>query len=84
MLLTARSFYSVRGVKPGTSLKAAARRLHIKAHPIRVGANGWVLFRFGKVEGVLKVRRGRVEEVGIEDRLFTRSRHSETLLLRSF
>jgi hypothetical protein len=84
MLLTARRYYAIRGVRAGSRLRAAARHLRIRPRPLRVGANQWVMFRFGSAEGVLKVRRGVVQEVGIADRRFASTRRAQARLLRSF
>lgn len=83
LLLTANPFYSLRGIRPGTSLKAAARRIHITG-PFRVGLNDWYLLPNGPSRGILKVRHGLIEEIGIANRKLTSNRHLANRFLRSF
>jgi hypothetical protein len=49
-----------------------------------VGANTWYLTTAGSVRGVLKVRRGVVQEVGIADARQVRTRRATGRFLRSF
>jgi hypothetical protein len=80
---TASPFYSLRGVRAGETLAAAASHLRLTG-PFHVGANDWYLTVNGSSRGVLKVRAGIVEEVGIADRALTRNRRSDRAFLRSF
>jgi hypothetical protein len=80
---TASPFYSLRGVRPGASLAAAWRVLRLSG-PIRVGLNDWYLAPDGPVRAVLKVRRGRVEEIGIAEKTLTRNRRIALRFLKSF
>jgi hypothetical protein len=67
-LLTANRFYALRGVRPGARLTQALRRLHDpRAKGYVVGLNDWYLIRGRPADGVLKVRYGRVLEVGLAD-----------------
>jgi hypothetical protein len=79
-ILTADPRYSLRGVRPGSTLRAAHRRARLGA-PYRVGANVWYLEAGG---GVLKVRRDLVEEVGLAEPTLVASRRQATRLLTSF
>jgi hypothetical protein len=81
--LTADRRYVLRGVRPGTRLRTVAKRLKV-GRAYHVGLNFWYLPPDGRVSGVLKVRHGRIEEVGIADRRFTRSREVARRFLRSF
>ncbi len=72
LLLTADKRYALRGVKPGTRLARVARRLHVSRR-IRIGRNDWFIVPNGPSRGVLKVRHGVIEEVGIANRRLTGS-----------
>jgi glucosylceramidase len=83
LILTANRHYALRGVRPGTPLASAKRRLRLE-RPIRAGLNTWYLAPATGVTGVLKVRRGRVAEVGIADPRLTRPRRLAIHFLTSF
>jgi hypothetical protein len=80
---TASPFFSLRGVRPGATLRAARRVLHLSL-PIRVGLNSWYLAPDGSVRAVLKVRRGIVEEIGIAEKSLTANRRIALRFLKSF
>jgi len=80
---TASPFYSLRGVRAGASL-AAARRVLRLSNPFRVGLNDWYLAPNGAVRAVLKVRHGRVEEIGIAEKSLTANRRIALQFLKSF
>ena len=64
--LTANPGYALRGVRPGARLAKVAR--HLRAgRPFHIGLNDWYLVPDGSSTGVLKVRHGVIEEVGIAD-----------------
>ena len=83
LVLTSSRHYALRGVRPQTRLAAVARRLHV-GHRDVVGLNTWYLLPGGSGRGVLKVRHGRIEEIGIADPVLTRSRAGGRRFLRSF
>lgn len=64
LVLTASPYYSLGGVRPGTSLAAAQRVLRLRG-PFHIGLNYWYVAPFRGGRGVLKVRHGVVEEIGI-------------------
>jgi hypothetical protein len=70
-LSTADRRYSVRGVKPGARANRATLRRVRAGRPLRLGPNTWYLFADGSARGLLKVRRGRVEEIGLTYRQLT-------------
>ena len=60
-----------------------ARRLRV-GRPFHIGLNYWYLAPDGPSTGVLKVRHGTVEEIGIAVKRFTRTRRLAGRFLRSF
>ena len=80
LLLTADKRYALRGVRPGARLRRVARRLHV-GRRIRIGLNDWYLCPDGRSRGVLKVRHGVIEEVGIAEHRFTRNRKADRRFL---
>ena len=73
LILTSSMDYALRGVRAGARLARVAPRLRV-SRPYRVGLNTWYALPDGAVRGVLKVRRGVIEEIGVSQRLFTSSR----------
>ncbi len=70
LMLTSNTFYSLRGVLPGMKLATARRRVKL-SRGIRIGANTWYLFAANASRGVLKVRHGVVQEVGLAPKALT-------------
>jgi hypothetical protein len=70
LALTADPRYSLHGVRPGTRLASVARRLGT-GRRFTVGLNDWYLTPNGPSHGVLKVRNGIIEEIGIADERLT-------------
>ncbi len=83
LILTSSRRYELRGVRAGTRLARAARRLHV-SRPYRVGLNTWYLVPRASTLGVLKVRHGVIQEIGITDSVFGSSRHEASVFFRSF
>ena len=84
LILTANKHYALRGVRIGDPClqggAAAAPR-----SPFQVGLNTWYLAPNGSSRGVLKVRRGKIQEVGIaNNKTLTRTRAAARRFLRSF
>ena len=80
---TSNAYYAVHGVRVGMKIKAARKLLKLEK-PFRVGLNYCYLAPNGRSMAVLKVRRGIVEEIGIADRQFTRTRAADRLFLKGF
>lgn len=80
---TANGFYSLRGVRPGMRLALAAARLRV-GRGIHVGLNWWYFARGGAANGLLKVRRGIVEEIGIATQQLTASLAQQRRFVHSF
>ena len=83
LLLTANPYYALRGARPGVRLSAVARHLGV-GRGFQVGLNWWYLTPNGNSRGVLKVRHGTIEEIGIADKQLTRSRQATQRFLNSF
>jgi hypothetical protein len=83
LVLTANHHYALHGVRVGAGLAAVARRLKI-GPAFRIGLNTWYLAPNGPSHGVLKVRHGVIEEIGIADRQLTGNRKSDRRFLASF
>jgi hypothetical protein len=81
--LTANRYYKLDGVRPGTSLAAVRRRLKI-GRPFHIGLNDWYIVPGRVANGVLKVRHGVAQEVGIADKRVTRDRKAQLSFLTSF
>jgi hypothetical protein len=70
-------------VRPGTPLRTATKRLRLSP-PYQVGLNTWYLVP-GKIsDGLLKVRHGLVEEIGITNKRLTTGRRTTRRFLTSF
>ncbi len=52
--------------------------------PFTIGANTWYLLAVGRGRGVLKVRHGGVQEIGIANAGLTPTRKRDRVFLRSF
>jgi alpha-glucosidase (family GH31 glycosyl hydrolase) len=83
LILTANHRYALHGVHVGARLARVRRRLHAGA-PFFVGRNVWYLTPGRSSHGVLKVRRGVIEEVGIAAAGLTATRGLDRMFLRSF
>ena len=80
---TANGYYTLRGVRPGAKVAVAGRRLKL-TRPFHIGINYWYLAPHGASTGVLKVRHGIVEEIGIADEQLTESHKAQAAFLHSF
>lgn len=83
LLLTSNRYYALRGVRPGMRLATVARRLRV-GRGFHVGLNWWYLAPDGPAHGVLKVRHGEIEEIGIADKRLTDGRRAARRFLSSF
>jgi hypothetical protein len=81
--LTANRHYALRGVRPGTRLSKVRRKLH-PGHRYTVGRNAWYITPNGPNHGVLKVRHGVIQEIGIADKRLTGSIRLSRRFLRTF
>jgi len=83
LALTANRYYALDGVRPGRRLATVAARLGA-GRPLSIGLNDWYVVRGRASDGVLKVRRGVVQEVGIASKQLCHGRAAQRRLLRSF
>jgi hypothetical protein len=83
LALTANPYYALNGVRPGIRLVAARRRVHVGKR-FHIGRNYWYVVPGRVSNGLLKVRGGIVQEVGIIDRQLSRDRAAQSRLLTSF
>ena len=82
LALTANPYYSVRGIRPGTSLRTAAKVLHPSA-VFHVGLNDWYIAHDGSSTTVLKVRDATIQEIGVAGIPLT-TRRAERGFITSF
>ncbi len=80
---TSNAYYSIGGVRPGATLKAAAAALP-HGNEFVVGRNDWYIARHGSVTAVLKARGGVVEEIGIGDDALTGTHAAQRRFITSF
>lgn len=83
LISTSNGHYALKGVRPGVKLAPVARRLGV-GRGYRIGLNTWYLCAAGLSRGVLKVRDGVIEEIGIASRFLTSTRAEARRLLTSF
>ncbi|HEX3831315.1 MAG TPA: prolyl oligopeptidase family serine peptidase, partial [Solirubrobacteraceae bacterium] len=84
LMLTASHHYALRRVRPGARLTPKLKRRLHPGRPFHVGQNRWYLVAEPGSRGVLKVRSGVVQEIGIADARLTRDRQAARRFLRSF
>jgi beta-glucosidase len=83
LALTSNPHYALRGVRPGSSVTRARRSLKL-GRAFHIGLNTWYLTPTGASRGVLKVRRGHVDEIGIAQTRLTGNRKVALHFLDSF
>jgi hypothetical protein len=83
LILTANRHYALHGVRVRTRLSKVSSKLHV-GRRFQVGRNTWYLAPNGSSRGILKVRRGRIQEIGIANGTLTRKRAAARRFLRSF
>ena len=83
LALTSDHYYALHGVRPGTRLGRARHSLRVRFH-FTIGRNTWYFVRDRAAAGLLKVRRGVIEEVGIADRRLCTRRGAARRFIASF
>ncbi len=80
---TSSAHYAIDGVRVGATVQAAAE--HLRLEPVFVvGLDDWYLAPVHGARGILKVRHGIVEELGIADAALTLTRSAQRTFLTSF
>lgn len=79
---TSSAYYALRGIRVGATI-AAAKRLKLTG-PYKVGRNTWYFTADGAANGIFKVRRGLIEEIGIAERSLTKTTAARKRFLHSF
>jgi len=70
LALTMNPYYALGAARPGTKLSAVAKRLRARK-VLRVGGNDWYIARHAGSTGVLRVRGGIIQEIGIANTALT-------------
>jgi hypothetical protein len=83
LALTANPFYALNGITPGQSLALAKKKLKL-GKVFHVGANDWYIAARPRAVGVLKVRHGVIQEVGLANSNLTATRAEQSKFLRTF
>ena len=83
LILTSSRLYSLRGVTTRTRVTQVRRRLHLGRRFV-VGLNDWYFVPDGSRLGVLKVRHGVIEEIGLAVRRFGASRREGRAFFTGF
>ena len=83
LALTANPFYALNGARPGMSITSLTKRLHA-GKPFHVGSNNWYFVPAGSETGVLKIRRGVIQEVGLASLALTKTRALQRVFIKSF
>jgi hypothetical protein len=73
LAVTSNPFYALGGVRDGARLAKVARRLRV-GKGIRMGGNTWYLTRTGSSRGLLDVRHGVIDAIGIAANSLTGNR----------
>jgi hypothetical protein len=83
LALTSNPFYALSGARPGLALAGVAKRLHV-GKVIHLAANDWYIVPGSASHGVLKVRSGIIQEVGIASVALSGTRAAQRRLLGAF
>jgi hypothetical protein len=83
LALTANPFFALQGARPGMRLAAVAARLKL-AKPLRIGVNDWYITPGYPSNGVLKVRHGSIQEIGVASKRLTTGRGGQVRFMLSF
>jgi sugar lactone lactonase YvrE len=83
LALTANPYYTLDGIRPGSTLASAAHHLHLSG-VVHAGLNDWYIIPGTASNDVLKVRHGIINEIGIATKSLTSSRAQQLQLLSNF
>jgi hypothetical protein len=82
LALTANSYYALRAARPGMRVATVKTRLNL-ARPFHIGVNYWYITPGTTSNGVIKVRDGTIEEIGIANKRLTQGRSEQAHFLTS-
>jgi hypothetical protein len=80
--LTANPFYALHGARAGTRLVKVRTQLKL-GQPLHIGLNYWYVTPGTASNGVLKVRHGIIQEIGIANKTLTQGRRAQARFLAS-
>jgi hypothetical protein len=83
LLLTANRRYALRGVRPGARVARVSRKVKL-SRAYKIGLNTWYLAPNGSSRGIVKVRHGIIQEVGIADKRLMTNQPSTLRFLELF
>lgn len=83
LALTANPFYNYHGIKPGAKVSALAKKVKL-TRVFHVGSNTWYLALAKPADGIFKVRRGVIHEIGLVSRTLATTRRAQARMLRTF
>jgi hypothetical protein len=83
LALTSNPFYALNGARPGTTIASVAKQLHV-GKVIHIGPNDWYVVPGSVSRGVLKVRNGIIQEIGIAAEALTNTPKAQRRLLAVF
>jgi hypothetical protein len=81
--LTANPFYALQGARPGMRLATVAARLKL-TRALRIGVNDWYVAPGNVSDGLLKVRHGTIQEIGLASKRLTTGRGAQLRFMFSF
>jgi 6-phosphogluconolactonase len=79
--LTGNHYYAIHGVRSGTVVNTARKRLHL-GRPIVLGKNAWYFIPGKTATRIVKAQHGTIREIGVTSRAAAHTRAQETYLLR--
>jgi sugar lactone lactonase YvrE len=79
--LTSNHHYAIHGVRAGTTVNTARKRLHL-GRPIVIGKNAWYFIPGKNATRIVKAQHGVIREIGVTSRAAAHTRAQERYLLR--
>ena len=83
LALTSSAYFAIGRVRPGVTLAQAKRSLRLGS-ALRIGPSAWYLVPNGPSRGVVEVRGGLVEEIGIANKRLTDGHGAAVRFFSSF
>jgi 6-phosphogluconolactonase len=79
--LTSNHYYAIHGVRSGTIVNTARKRLHL-GRAIVIGKNAWYFIPGKTATRIVKAQHGTIREIGVTSRAAAHTRAQEAYLLR--